>query len=106
MKSLRKNIWMWGSVIAMILLFVLLLFTGPVHIPSSDIMALLSGGEASEEYYGIILFDSRLPMAVCAACCGASLSVAGLVMQAVFQNPLAGPSVLGVSSGASLGVQS
>lgn len=104
MKSLRKNIWMWGSVIAMILLFVLLLFTGPVHIPSSDIMALLSGGEASEEYYGIILFDSRLPMAVCAACCGASLSVAGLVMQAVFQNPLAGPSVLGVSSGASLGV--
>ena len=87
-----------------ILLLCLLLFVGPVRIPFSSIVDILCGITPEVSFWSTIILDTRLPMAVAALCCGASLSVAGLVMQTTFMNPLAGPSILGVTSGASLGV--
>lgn len=87
-----------------IILFCLLLFIGPVRIPFSEIVEILCGGSPEVSYWSTIILDTRLPMVLAAICCGASLSVAGLVMQTTFMNPLAGPSILGVTSGASLGV--
>lgn len=92
-----------GAVVA-IGFFLALLWCGAVEIPSADIIAALGGRPTSSPYLRTIILESRLPMAVAATCCGAVLSVAGLMMQTLFQNPLAGPSVLGISSGASLGV--
>ena len=89
---------------ATILLFCLLLFIGPVRIPIPGIVDILCGGSPEVPFWSTIVLDTRLPMALAALCCGASLSVAGLVMQTTFMNPLAGPSILGVTSGASLGV--
>ncbi len=76
---------------------------GSVAIPLRDVVAVLAGREADEAWRQIIL-AGRLPQALTAIACGAGLAVAGLEMQSVFRNPLAGPSVLGVSSAASLGV--
>lgn len=91
-----------------ILLFAALICIGPVEISYADIVAVLfhSGSDEAEanDLTRIIIFESRIPMAMCALLTGAALSAAGLIMQTAFQNPLAGPSVLGVSSGASLGV--
>lgn len=92
------------AVPAVIFLFFLLIFYGPVRIPFSEILKILGGQTVEVGYWSTIVLDSRLPMALASLCCGASLSVAGLVMQTTFMNPLAGPSILGVSSGASLGV--
>lgn len=83
-------------------LFILCLCTGAVDIPISDIMAALTG-EGNDLASGIVL-QARLPMAVTSLCCGMALSAAGLLLQTTFRNPLAGPSILGVSTGASLGV--
>jgi len=86
-----------------IVLFLLNLFFGSVDIPVHDVMAILLGDEG----YGaaeFIVIGSRLPMAVTALLAGAGLAVAGLMLQTAFRNPLAGPSVLGINSGASLGV--
>ena len=92
---------------AVLILFGVNLFLGSVAIPMSEIFRHLfsdrpEGGEALVHYN--ILWKSRLPEALTAAFAGAGLSVSGLQMQTVFRNPLAGPSVLGISSGASLGV--
>ena len=89
---------------AVVILFCLLLLTGPVKIPFGEIFKILFGHNPEVSYWSVIVLDTRLPMAIAALCCGASLSVAGLVMQTTFMNPLAGPSILGVTSGASLGV--
>jgi len=81
-----------------------ILCVGAVEIPVDEVWAAISGyGEVSPTRKFIVM-QSRLPMGITALLCGASLSVAGLIMQTTFENPLAGPSVLGVSSGASLGV--
>ncbi len=72
-------------------------FAGTVHIPLGNI---LTGNLSDIER--VIIWESRIPRTVVAALAGAGLAVAGLVMQTLFRNPLAGPSVLGVSSGASL----
>lgn len=90
-------------VLLVIILFFLDLIVGSVSIPFKDVVRIFSGEEtkASWEY---IIFDFRLPKAITAILTGASLSIAGLLMQTLFRNPLAGPFVLGVSSGASLGV--
>ena len=77
---------------------------GTVDIPSADVFKVLTGSDSVDPVYRIIVLESRLPMAFTALFAGASLSVAGLMLQTTFQNPLAGPSILGVSSGASLGV--
>lgn len=93
------------GIVAMLILNVAV---GSVSIPLSDVVAIVFGqsengaGEAS--VWRNIIFKTRIPQAITAVLAGAGLSVAGLEMQTVFRNPLAGPSVLGVSSGASLGV--
>ena len=79
------------------------LFLGSVNFPASEIVAVLLGNESSE-VARIIVCESRLPELVVAILAGGALAVAGLVMQTVFTNPLADPSLLGVNSGASLGV--
>lgn len=80
------------------------LLLGTVRIPASEVFSIILGGECSNEIWVNIIVKSRLPQTLTAIFAGAGLSVAGLLMQTVFRNPLAGPSVLGISSGASLGV--
>ena len=86
-----------------ILLFILNLFVGSVTIPFSDLFNVFFGSEMNLTVSTIVL-DYRLPQAVTALFAGAALSVAGLLMQTLFRNPLADPSMLGISSGAGLGV--
>lgn len=90
--------------IALSLSLVFLLCYGAVDIPPEAVLASLIGKETENPVWKIVICEMRLPMGLAAVAAGAGLSVAGLMMQTVFRNPLAGPSVLGVSSGASLGV--
>ena len=86
-------------------LFLLNLFLGSVDIPFRSIWNILWGMDEGESViWQNIIWKSRVPQALTAMVAGAGLSVSGLQMQTVFRNPLAGPSVLGISSGASLGV--
>lgn len=86
------------------ILFILNLLFGSVHIPYDRVFAILCGnGEAGDPSTFIVL-QSRLPEAITATLAGAALTVAGLLLQTAFRNPLAGPSILGITSGASLGV--
>lgn len=85
------------------LLFMLDLSVGAVAVPLADVWAALTGGDCPEATSKIIL-NIRLVKAVVALLAGAALTVSGLQMQTLFRNPLAGPYVLGISSGASLGV--
>ncbi len=80
------------------------LFLGSVKIPFNQVVSILLGQTAEKESWSIIVLDSRLPKAIAAILCGSALSVAGLKMQTLFRNPLAGPYILGISSGAGLGV--
>jgi len=82
---------------------VLNLLLGTVRIPIDEILTILVGGDAAEVAKNIVL-QSRLPQALTAIMAGAGLAVSGLQMQTVFRNPLAGPSVLGISNGSALGV--
>lgn len=77
---------------------------GSVEIPLSEVFNILFGRESDSVVWSNIVLHTRLPQTLTAIACGAGLSVAGLEMQTVFHNPLAGPSVLGISSAASLGV--
>jgi len=83
--------------------FLLDLIFGSVNIPFEKVFAILSGGDVKSSWNYIVL-NFRLPKAMTAILVGAGLSVTGLMMQTLFRNPLAGPFVLGISSGASLGV--
>jgi iron complex transport system permease protein len=69
-----------------------------------DIVAILTGNGCGNKAWDIIILQSRIPMIITAALAGAALSISGLLLQTTFNNPLAGPSILGVSSGAGLGV--
>ena len=86
------------------LLFVANIFFGSVDIPFADVCDILLGGEPRHESWQLILLQSRLPQAIVALFCGMSLSAAGLMLQTLFNNPLAGPEVFGINSGAGLGV--
>ncbi len=88
----------------MLLFFVLNLFFGSVIIPPGEIWKALVFPQTEAGTYSHILYQYRLPQAVTALFSGAGLAVAGLYMQTLFRNPLADPSILGISSGASLGV--
>lgn len=87
-----------------ILLFLACMTTGAVEIPFGEIVAYMFGKTPENDIYKTILFEARMPMAVTAMFCGMALSISGLMLQTTFNNPLAGPSILGVSTGASLGV--
>lgn len=89
--------------VSIIVLTVVNLLLGTVKIPMADVCRILTSGHNNEIWTNIVL-QSRLPQALTALVAGAGLSVSGLQMQTVFRNPLAGPSVLGISNGASLGV--
>lgn len=87
-----------------LLLFVLNLYIGSVDIPASMVTDILFDGADPDGPLRFIIIGSRLPQAVTALLAGAALTVAGLMLQTAFRNPLAGPSILGITSGASLGV--
>ncbi len=89
---------------SVILFFTLDLFLGSVHIPFKNIIAIILGETTEKESWRVIVLESRLPKAIAAILCGSALSVCGLQMQTLFRNPLAGPYILGISSGAGLGV--
>ena len=104
MTSNKINISILIAIIFLgILLFFLNLFVGSVTIPFADLFNVFFCSEANQTV-STIVFDYRLPQAVTALFAGAALSVAGLLMQTLFRNPLADPSMLGISSGAGLGV--
>lgn len=88
---------------AIAVLLVVNVLIGTVHIPVGEVCRILMGGEHNEIWTNIVL-SSRLPQALTAIMAGAGLAVSGLQMQTVFRNPLAGPSVLGISNGSALGV--
>ncbi len=88
----------------LLMFFVLNLFLGSVVIPPKEIWTVLLQHSDSGSAYSQIVHQYRIPQAVTAMLSGAGLAVAGLYMQTLFRNPLADPSVLGISSGASLGV--
>ena len=90
--------------VALALLALACLVFGSVDIPMRDIVAILTGNGCGNKAWDIIILQSRIPMIITAALAGAALSISGLLLQTTFNNPLAGPSILGVSSGAGLGV--
>ncbi len=90
--------------VALLVCFFLNISLGSVAIPLGDVMSSLVGGDVSKSSWEFIIQDYRLPKAIMAILTGSGLAIAGLLMQTLFRNPLAGPFVLGISSGASLGV--
>jgi len=86
-----------------VMLFALNIFVGSVSIPAADILRILTGEDIKPSWQYIIL-ESRLPQAITATLAGGALAVSGLMLQTAFRNPLAGPSVFGINSGAGLGV--
>ena len=80
------------------------LVIGSVDIPLGEVLNIVAGKGSENSSWELIVTQSRLPLVATAALSGAALSIAGLLLQTLFNNPLAGPSILGVSSGASLGV--
>lgn len=86
------------------LLLMLNLLVGSVSIPTHDVLAILFGQDVGKPSWQFIILQSRLPQALTALQCGAALSTSGLLLQTSFQNPLAGPSIFGINSGAALGV--
>lgn len=101
---MRKPTLFLALAAAILILFLVNLLIGTVSIPADTIVRILLGSDSENEIYSNIVLKSRLPQALTSVMAGAGLAVSGLQMQVVFHNPLAGPSVLGVSNGASLGV--
>ncbi len=98
-----KRVFISISVL-LILCFIANISLGSVVIPWLDTLASLVGGTVEKESWRHIIIEFRLPKALTAIIVGSGLGVAGLLMQTLFRNPLAGPFVLGISSGATLGV--
>lgn len=100
----RYTILFISLMVVLLLLALLSLLLGSVAIPLADIKAYFLGGSFTDEVNLSIIQNFRMPKVVSALLAGSALAVSGLQMQTVFRNPLAGPYVLGISSGASLGV--
>ena len=90
--------------LAVVLFFVANLVCGSVDIPVGEVFSILMGDKASKASWEFIVMQSRLPLAITAMLCGSSLAASGLLLQTYFHNPLAGPSILGITNGAALGV--
>ncbi len=99
-----KSLLLIGLVGLLIVIFLISLALGSVAIPLEDVARVLVGQDASKPVWANIIVNFRLPQALTAMLAGAALGISGLLMQTFFRNPLADPFVLGVSSGASLGV--
>lgn len=102
MKRLSLSLFIMS--ILLVVLFAGNLIWGAESIPAQEVWQILTTGQSSSEAWTFIILESRVPQAITALFCGAGLSVAGLMLQTVFSNPLAGPSILGINTGASLGV--
>lgn len=100
----RESIVLFITTILALFLFFGCLIVGSVEIPLNEVFASMFGGEVSRSSWRFIVVETRIPAACAALLSGASLSVAGLLLQTSFDNPLAGPSILGISTGSSLGV--
>lgn len=101
----KRNILLFSSLgLGLIALFFINISLGSITIPFKEVYTSLTGGEASKSTWEYIIINYRLPKAITAVLVGMGLSISGLLMQTLFRNPLAGPYVLGLSSGASLGV--
>lgn len=90
--------------VVLLALFGANLYFGAVHIPARAVTDILLGEVAERPSWGYILFENRIPQAITAVFSGAGLAASGLLLQTVFRNPLAGPSILGIDGGANLGV--
>lgn len=103
---MKRPVALYMLLIALLIFvfFLLNILLGSVQIPCKDVWHILWGDYNGNEIWQNIVWKSRIPQALTALVAGAGLSVSGLQMQTVFRNPLAGPSVIGISSGASMGV--
>lgn len=90
--------------VALAVLFIANIFMGSVRIPMEEVAAILFSDADPDGPMRFIVMESRVPQAVTAMLAGAALTVSGLLLQTAFRNPLAGPSILGITSGSSLGV--
>ncbi len=100
----RSTITLIALSLLVVVLLPLNLVFGSIDIPFGEVVNAILGGEVSKSTWKTIVVETRLPMALTATLAGAALAVAGLLLQTTFDNPLAGPSILGVSTGSSLGV--
>lgn len=102
---MKRNVCIILLLVAgIIMLFAMSLIVGSVRIPLADVCDILFDKFDGKESWKYIVMENRLPQALTAMLCGASLAVCGLMLQTAFRNPLAGPDVFGISSGAGLGV--
>ena len=92
------------ALLSLLLLFAANIFYGSIDIPFGDVFSIITGSGCEREAWRVVVLETRVPQAMTAMLAGASISVAGLLLQTVFRNPLAGPEVLGINSGAGLGV--
>ena len=97
-----RHIFLLGLLIGV--LFVANLLVGSVSIPAGEVFRILMGEDVGRESWRYIVWEARLPQALTAMLAGSALAACGLLLQTAFRNPLAGASVLGVNSGAGLGV--
>ena len=105
MFSKKQNFLIWSLLILiLIILFLFDIISGSVRLPFIEVIKLIFTGNTEHPEYATIIYRFRIPKALTALFAGFALSVSGLQMQTVFRNPLAGPYVLGISAGASLGV--
>lgn len=105
MNSKNRNTFLFSALLLLLLLTLLLnISLGQVRIPLKEVFKSLTGETASKDTWEYIIVNFRLPKAITAILVGIGLSVSGLLMQTLFRNPLAGPYVLGLSSGSSMGV--
>lgn len=100
----KKTRFCIAIALLVMVLFTLNLLFGAVKIPPRDVLNILTGHGHERASWEYIVLQTRFPQAVTAMLCGGSLAVSGLLLQTAFHNPLAGPSVFGINSGASLGV--
>ena len=100
----RNSILFTSLSLLLVLTLLLNISFGQIAIPIKEVFKSLFGGTASKETWEYIILNFRLPKAITAILVGIGLSISGLLMQTLFRNPLAGPYVLGLSSGSSLGV--
>lgn len=100
----KNTILFLSLTVGLMLLFFINISLGAITIPFKEVLSSLTGDFASKSSWEYIIIDYRLPKAITAILVGIGLSISGLLMQTLFRNPLAGPYVLGLSSGSSLGV--
>ncbi|MDR0394346.1 MAG: iron ABC transporter permease [Tannerella sp.] len=100
----KKTLFYFAATGALFVLFAANLIFGAVSIPFGEVLRILSGGDTEHVAWQHIVLQSRFPQAITALLAGSSLAVSGLLLQTLFKNPLAGPSILGISDGANLGV--